>query len=53
MNLFTKTEIDSWSKKTNIRLPKEKGGGDKLGVWDGKIQTTQTTIYKMKKNINT
>ena len=34
MNLFTKTETDLRTSKTNLWLPKEKEGGDKLGVWD-------------------
>ena len=30
-----KTETDSETWKTNLRLPKERGGvRDKLGVWD-------------------
>ena len=33
--LIYKTEIDSQTEKTNLWLPKGKGGGrDKLGVWD-------------------
>ena len=34
--LIYKTEIDSQTQKTNLWLPKGKGGGwrDKLGVWD-------------------
>ena len=33
--LIYKTEIDSQTQKTNLWLPKEKGGGrDKLGIWD-------------------
>ena len=47
MNLFTKQK-DSQTQKTNLWLPKGKGGGggDKLGVWD---QQVQTTIYKIDK----
>ena len=33
--LIDKTEIDPQTQKTNLWVPKEKGGGwDKLGVWD-------------------
>ena len=34
--LIHKTETDSQTSKTNLRLPKGKGGGgrDTLGVWD-------------------
>ena len=34
--LIYKTETDPQTLKTNLRLPKGKGGGgrDKLGVWD-------------------
>ena len=32
--LIYKTEIDSQTQKTNLWLPKGKGGVDKLGVWD-------------------
>ena len=32
--LIYKTEIDSQIEKTNLWLPKWKGRGDKLGVWD-------------------
>ena len=33
--LIYKTETDSQRQKTNLRLPKGKGGGrDKLGGWD-------------------
>ena len=33
--LIHKTETDSQTSKTNLWLPKEKGGRrDKLGVWD-------------------
>ena len=33
--LIYKTETDSQTSKTNLWLPKGKGGGrDKLGVWD-------------------
>ena len=41
-----KTEIDPQTQKTNLWLPKGKGGGekDKLGVWDEQIFTT---IYKI------
>ena len=34
MNLFTKTEVDPQTKKINLRLPKKKGGKDKLGFED-------------------
>ena len=35
-NMFIyKTEIDSQTYKTNLWLPKRKGGvGDKLGIWE-------------------
>ena len=33
MNLFTK-QIDPQTEKTNLWLPKERRGKDKLGVWD-------------------
>ena len=33
MNLFTE-QIDLQIQKTNLWLSKEKGGRDKLGVWD-------------------
>ena len=29
-----KTEIDPHTQKTNLWLPKGKGGRDKLGAWD-------------------
>ena len=33
--LIYKTEIDSQTLKTNLQLPKGKGGRrDKLGIWD-------------------
>ena len=32
--LICKTEADSQTQKTNLQLPKGKGGKDKLGVWD-------------------
>ena len=34
INLFYKTETDSWTLKTNLWFPKGKGSGrrDKLGV---------------------
>ena len=32
--LIYKTEIDSQTLKTNLWLPKAKGGGDKLVGWD-------------------
>ena len=32
--LIYKTESDSQSQKTNLGLPKEKDGRNKLGVWD-------------------
>ena len=45
--LIYKTETDSQTQKTNLWLPKGKGGGrDKLEVWDQQIQTT---IYKIDK----
>ena len=44
--LIYKTKTDSQTQKTNLWLPKGKGGGDKLGVWDQQIQTT---IYKIDK----
>ena len=44
MNLLTKQKQthSAWAKKTNLRLPKGKGGQvrDKLGIWDQQIQTT-------------
>ena len=33
MNLFTK-QIDPQTETTNLWLPKERRGKDKLGVWD-------------------
>ena len=45
--LIYKTEIDPQTQKTNLWLPKGKGGGrDKLGVWDEQIHTT---LYKVDK----
>ena len=44
--LIYKTETDSQAQKTNLWLPKGKGGGDKLGVWNQEIQAT---IYKIDK----
>ena len=42
-----KTEIDSQTQKTNLRLLRGSGcGRDKLEVWD---QQVQTTIYKIDK----
>ena len=32
--LIYKIEIDSQTQKTNLWLPKGKGGRDKVGVWD-------------------
>ena len=32
--LIQKTERDSQTSKTNLQLPKGKGGGHKLGDWD-------------------
>ena len=32
--LIYKTEIDTQTQKTNLWLPKRKGGRDKTGVWD-------------------
>ena len=32
-----KTELDSQTQKTNLWLPKGKGGRDKLGGWDWHI----------------
>ena len=32
--LIYKTETDSQTQKTNLWLPKGKGGMGKLGVWD-------------------
>ena len=38
--LTSRTEIDSPTLKTNLRLPKERGGGrDGLGVWDWHMHT--------------
>ena len=45
MNLFTKLK-QNHGQKTNLWLPKEKGEGDKLGVWNQQIHTT---IYKIDK----
>ena len=47
--LIYKTVTDSQTQKTNLWLPKGKGGGqrrNKLGVWDQQIHTT---IYKIDK----
>ena len=46
--LIYKTEIDSQTQRTNLRLPKgkQRHKRDKLGVWDQQIQTT---IYKIDK----
>ena len=45
--MIYKMETDSQTQKTNLWLPKGKGGGrDKLRVWDQKIQTT---VYKVNK----
>ena len=45
--LIYKTETDSQTKKTNLWLPKEKGGGrNKSGAWD---EHAYTTIYRMDK----
>ena len=41
-----KTERDSQTQKTNLRLPKQKGVGDLLGVLDYQIHTT---VYKAEK----
>ena len=32
--LISKTEVESWIQKTNLWLPGDKGGRDKLGDWD-------------------
>ena len=45
--LIYKTEADLQTQKTNLSLPKGKGGGrDKLGVL---YQQMQTTTYRMDK----
>ena len=46
--LIYETETDSQTQKTNLWLPKEKGGQnrDKLGLWDQKIQITVHKIDK-------
>ena len=45
--LIYKTETDSQTLKTNLRLPKGKSGRrDKLEVWDLQMHTT---IYKIDK----
>ena len=44
--LIYKTETDSWTQKTNLWLPKGKGGAGELGVWD---QQMQTITYRMDK----
>ena len=41
-----KTERDSQTQKTNLRLPKQKGVGDLLGVLDYQIHNT---VYKAEK----
>ena len=44
--LIQKIEINAQTQKTNLQLPKEKGGRDKLGVQDYQIHTI---IYKTDK----
>ena len=44
--LVYKTEIDSQTQKTNLRLPNGKGVGDKSGTWG---KHTNTTIYNIDK----
>ena len=44
--LIYRTETDSQTQKTNLWLPKGKGGRDKLGVWGQQIHTT---VYKIDK----
>ena len=45
-DLVDRTETDPQISKTNLRLPKEKHGGeDKLGAWDGHAHTT---IYNIE-----
>ena len=46
MNLFTKKEVNSWTQRTDLWLPKGKERRVKLGVWD---QHIHTTIYKTDK----
>ena len=49
MNVYSKTEIDSQTQKTNLLLPKRKEvEKDKLGVWDQQIQTTTYKIENIK-----
>ena len=48
--LIYKTETDTQIKKTNLWLPKKKGGRDKLEVWDYHLYTA---IYKIENNQGT
>ena len=48
--LIYKTETDTQIKKTNLWLPKRKGGRDKLEVWDYHLYTA---IYKIENNQGT
>ena len=43
-----KTETNSQTQKTNLWLPKGKGGGKKLEVWDNEIHIT---IHKTNKDL--
>ena len=46
--LIYETEIDSQTQKTNLRLPREMGEGDKLEIWDWHIHTTMYKIGKQQ-----
>ena len=47
MNLFKKQKTDSWTKKTNLRLPK--GKRDKLGVWVEHIHTQISSVQSLSR----
>ena len=43
--IFLQTEIQPQTQKTNIWIPRRKGGWDELGGWDWHMYTIDT-IYK-------
>ena len=44
-NLICKAEIETQMQRTNVWRPSRGGGQDKLGDWDGHINTIDT-MYK-------
>ena len=45
--LIYRREVESWMQKTNLWLPEDKGGRDKLGDWDSHIHMA---VYKIDNN---